>query len=140
MSAFTLTRWLAASTDRVWDIIGDPASSPGPGIDVTVERAGSVDGTGLIRIVRLGRGRFREEITSVGPGYALGYRLLSGAPVRDYTGSVTLDESPDGGTVVRWSISFRPSIPGSGPLVSFLTRRSVKRVLDVVDARTRTSP
>ncbi len=73
----------------------------------------------------------------VGPGYALGYRLLSGAPVRDYTGSVTLDESPDGGTVVHWSISFRPSIPGSGPLVSFLTRRSVKRVLDVVDARTR---
>jgi hypothetical protein len=105
---------------------------------VTVECPGSVDGTGLIRIVRLGRGRFREEITSVGPGYALGYRLLSGAPVRDYTRSVTLDESPDGGTVVRWSISFRPSIPGSGPLVSFLTKRSVKRVLDVVDTRTRT--
>ena len=140
MSAFTLTRSLVAPTDRVWDIIGDPASSPGPGVDVTVERAGSVDGTGLIRIVRLGRGRFREEITSVGPGYALGYRLLSVAPVRDYTGSVALDESPDGGTVVRWSISFRPSIPGSGPLVSFLTKRSVNRVLDVVDARTRTSP
>ena len=140
MSAFTLTRLLAAPTDRVWDIVGDPASSPGPGVNVTVERAGSADGTGLIRIVRLGLGRFREEITSVGPGYALGYRLLSGAPVRDYTGSVALDESPDGGTVVRWTISFRPSIPGSGPLVSFLTRRSVNRVLDVVDARTRTSP
>ena len=110
MRVFTLTRSLAAPADRVWDIVGDPASSPGPGVDVTVERAGSDDGTGLIRIVRLGRGRFREEITSVGPGYALGYRLLSGAPVRDYTGSVALDESPDGGTVVRWSISFRPSI------------------------------
>jgi hypothetical protein len=64
--------------------------------------------------------------------------LLRGAPVRDYTGSVALDESPDGGTVVRWSISFRPLIMGTGPLVSLLTKRSVKRVLDVIDARTRT--
>ena len=40
----------------------------------------------------------------------------------------------------RWSVSFRPSIPGSGPLVAFLTRRSLNRVLDGVDARTRESP
>jgi len=138
MNAFTLTRSLAASTDRVWAVIGDPGSSPGPGVDVTVERPGAADGTGLIRTVTLGRGRFREEITSVGPGFALSYRLLWGAPVRDYTGSVALDESPDGGTVVRWSISFRPLIMGTGPLVSLLTKRSVKRVLDVIDARTRT--
>ncbi len=116
MSAFTLTRSLAAPTDRVWDILGDPASSPGPGVDVTVERAGSADCTGLIRVVRLGRGRYREKITSVGPGQAYTYRLLSGAPVRDYRGSVALDESPEGGTVVRWRIDFRPTVPGSGPL------------------------
>ena len=140
MSALTVTRSLAATTERVWDILGDPATSPGPGVNVTVERAGAADGTGLIRVVRLGRGSFREEITSVGPGYALGYRLLSGAPVRDYTGAVTLHESGEGGTVVRWSVSFRPSIPGSGPLVSFLTKRSVRRVLDSLDARTRMSP
>jgi Polyketide cyclase / dehydrase and lipid transport len=140
VNAFTLTRSLAAPTDRVWAIIGDPGSSPGPGVNVTVERPGSADGTGLIRIVMLGRGRLREEITSVGPGYTLSYRLLSGAPVRDYTGSVALDESPDGGTVVRWSVSFQPLITGTAPLVSFLTKRSLKRVLDVIDARTRVSP
>ena len=140
MSALTVTRSLAATTERVWDILGDPATSPGPGVNVTVERAGAADGTGLIRVVRLGRGSFREEITSVGPGYALGYRLLSGAPVRDYTGAVTLHESREGGTVVRWSVSFRPSIPGSGPLVSFLTKRSVRRVLDSLDAHTRMAP
>jgi hypothetical protein len=65
--------------------------------------------------------------------------MLSGAPVRDYTGSVVLDESSDGGTLVRWSVSFRPVVPGTGPLVSALTKRSLKRVLDVIDARTRTS-
>ncbi len=140
MRALTVTRPLPAATERVWDVIGDPATSPGPGVNVTVERAGAADGTGLIRVVALGRGRVREEITSVGPGYALGYRLLSGAPVRDYTGAVTLQDSRDGGTVVRWSVTFRPSIPGTGRLVSFLTRRSIGRVLDSLDARTRGSP
>ena len=138
MSALTVTRSLAATTERVWDVLGDPATSPGPGVNVTVEQTGAADGTGLIRVVSLGRGSFREEITSVGPGYALSYRLLSGAPVRDYTGAVTLHESRDGGTVVRWTVSFRPAIPGTGPLVSFLTKRSVGRVLDSLDARTRT--
>jgi polyketide cyclase/dehydrase/lipid transport protein len=139
MKAFTLTRSLAAHPDRVWAIIGDPGSSPGPGVDVTVERPGSADGAGLVRVVMLGRNRVREEIASVGPGYTLSYRMLSGAPVRDYTGSVVLDESSDGGTLVRWSVSFRPVVPGTGPLVSALTKRSLKRVLDVIDARTRTS-
>jgi hypothetical protein len=31
MSALTVTRSLAATTERIWDIIGDPATSPGPG-------------------------------------------------------------------------------------------------------------
>jgi len=115
MSTLTVTRSLAATTRRVWDVVGDPATSPGPGVDVTVERAGAADGTGLIRIVRLGRSSVREEITSVGPGYALGYRLLSGAPVRNYTGAVTLHESPEGGTLVHWSVSFRPSVTFLGP-------------------------
>jgi Polyketide cyclase / dehydrase and lipid transport len=140
VNAFTLMRSFTAPTDRVWTIIGDPGSSPGPGVDVTVERPGSADGAGLIHVVRRGRSRVREEITSVGPGYALSYRMLSGAPVRDYTGSVALDEAPDGGTVVRWSVSFRPLVIGTAPLISYLTKRSLKQVLDVIDARTSISP
>jgi hypothetical protein len=66
--------------------------------------------------------------------------MLSGAPVRDYTGSVALDEAPDGGTVVRWSVSFRPLVIGTAPLISYLTKRSLKQVLDVIDARTSISP
>ena len=131
MSAFTFMRSRAAPPDRAWENVAEPAPSPGPGVEVTVERPGTADGAGPIRVVRLGRSRFREEITSVGPGGTPTYRLLSGAPVRDSTGSVALDESPDGGTFVGWSIDFRPSVSRSGPLVSFLARRSVSRVLDI---------
>ena len=40
MNHFTITRSLDASPDRVWEIIGNPGTSPGRGVDVRVERPG----------------------------------------------------------------------------------------------------
>ena len=74
MNTRRLTRSINAPVERVWAIVGDPGSSPGPGIEVRVEHAGSVDGTGLVRAVKVGPGTVREEITGVGPGRVLRYR------------------------------------------------------------------
>ena len=132
MNQFTITRPLDAPVDRVWEIIGNPGASPGRGVDVRVERAGEADGTRLVRVVKVGMATAHEEITAVGPGHVIRYRLLKGAPVRDYTSGVTLEESPGGGTLVSWEARFRPLVPGTGWAVSLLSRRTLNRVLDAV--------
>jgi len=129
---FTITRSLDAPVDRVWEIIGNPGASPGRGVDVRVERPGSADATGLLRVVKVGRATVHEEITDVGPGNVIRYRMTKGAPVRDYTSGVALEASPDGGTLVSWDARFRPLVPGTGWAVSLVSKHTLNRVLDAV--------
>jgi hypothetical protein len=133
----TIVRSLDAPVDRVWDIVGNPGASPGPGVDVEVEQPGAPDGTGLTRAVKIGLATVHEEITRVGPGYAVRYRMTKGAPVRDYVGSVALEESAGGGTQVSWDIQFRPVVPGTGWLIALVSKRTLNRVLDAVAASAR---
>jgi uncharacterized protein YndB with AHSA1/START domain len=132
VNRFTITRSLDAPVDRVWEIIGDPGASPGPGVDVRVERPGAADGTGLVRVVKVGLATAHEEITDLGPGHVIRYRLIKGAPVRDYTSSVELEASPGGGTVVSWGARFRPLVPGTGWAVSLASKHTLNRVLDAI--------
>ena len=132
MNHFTITRSLDAPADRVWEIIGNPGASPGRGVDVRVERPGAADGTGLVRVVKVGLATAHEEITDVGPGHVIRYRLIKGAPVRDYTSGVALEESPGGGTLVSWDARFRPLVPGTGWAVSLVSKHTLNRVLDAV--------
>ena len=78
-------------------------------------------GVGAVR--RLGRGPFgaSEEILAYDPPRRLGYTVLSGLPVRSYRADVDLE--PDGdGTRIRWTATFEPKVPGTGPLLRrFLT-------------------
>ena len=132
MNQFTITRSLDAPVDRVWEIIGNPAASPGPGVDVRVERPGAADGSGLVRVVKVGLATVHEEITDVGPGHVIRYRMTKGAPVRDYTSGVALGESPEGGTLVSWDARFRPLVPGTGWAVALVSKHTLNRVLDAV--------
>ena len=132
MNQFTITRSLDAPVDRVWEIIGNPGASPGRGVDVSVEKPGAADGTGLVRVVKVGLTTAHEEITDVGPGHLIRYRMIKGAPVRDYRSSVSLEESPDGGTLVSWRARFRPVVPGTGWAVSLASKHTLNRVLDAL--------
>ena len=51
----------------------------------------------------------------------------------DYVGSVTLEEPPDGGSPAHWAIRFQPKVPGTGWLVTALSKRTLKQVLDLVE-------
>jgi hypothetical protein len=139
MSGFTLARTFEAPPDRVWEVVGNVGASPDPRIKVEVEREGSAEGVGTLRLVSLGPLSLREEITSVGPGYAYGYRVLKGVPVRDYTGAVALEERSPGRTDLRWIVRFRPRIPGSGSVISWSTKRLINHLLDAVADRTRSA-
>ena len=137
MNHLRIVRSLDAPVDRVWEIVGNPGVSPGPGVDVEVENPGAEDGTGLTRVVRVGRVTAHEEILGVEPGRVVRYRATKGTPARDYEGRVTLEESPRGGTTVSWDVQFRPLVPGTGWLIELVTRRTLNRVLDAVTTTTR---
>jgi Polyketide cyclase / dehydrase and lipid transport len=114
MNSFTIERALNAPVDRVWGIVGNPGVSPGPGVIVSVDRPGSPDGTGMVRSVKIGPATVHEEITSVGPGPVITYRMTKGAPVHDHSSILALTEAPDGGTHVSWDVRLRPVVPGTG--------------------------
>jgi hypothetical protein len=83
-----------------WEREGDPA----PG------------GVGAIR--KLGRWPVfgREQIVVCEPPSYLAYTLLSGNPVRNYRADVALTSDGDG-TLIAWSGTFEPLIPGTGRLL-----------------------
>lgn len=137
MNRLRIVRSLDATVDRVWAVVGKPGVSPGPGVDVSVVRPGAPDGSGLIRAVKVGPVRAHEEILQIGPGHLVRYRTTKGAPVKDYVGSVSVDDSPSGGARVTWDVEFRPIVPGTGWLISRLTERTLNRVLDAVAASSR---
>jgi hypothetical protein len=137
VNRLTIVRLLDAPVDRVREIIGNPGISPGPGVDVEVERPGAPDGAGLARVVKVGPARVHEEIIRVDPGGAVHYRVTKGAPARDYVGSVSVDKTMDGSARVTWDVQFRPLVPGTGWLITRVTRRTLNRVLDAVAASAR---
>jgi len=91
-----------------------------------LERTGdpAPEGVGAIRILRRGRTTGRDEIVEVVPDRRLGYRSLSGLPVRDYRAHVDLEPHGDG-TTIRWEASFEPKVPGTG----WILERGLRRFL-----------
>ena len=50
--------------------------------------------------------------------------MLSGVPgVRDYAAEVTLIPTPAGGTDIRWRVSLRPALAGTGGALRWMLRR-----------------
>ena len=115
--------WAALADSRGW-----PAWSPNDSAEIVREGDPDPDGVGCIRIFRTGRVTVKEEITAFEPERRVAYRLLSGIPVRDYVGEVTLAPGADhpGVTQLVWRSSWRPKYP--------LTRGALRRGFqDVVD-------
>ena len=83
---------VAAPVERVWSVVTDHEgmSAWSPGVSVTLERPGEPDGAGAVRVVRMAGLRIREQVTAAERHRFLRYRCLSGLPLRDYQGEVTL--------------------------------------------------
>jgi hypothetical protein len=109
-----------APREAVWELLADARSWSEWGAWQTseLEREGSPPPGGVGAIKRMIRRPVttREEVTVFEPPSALGYTLLSGLPLRDYQGRVTLTDSPEG-TEIRWRTEFDAKIPGTGGLL-----------------------
>ncbi len=93
-----------------------------------LERAGArePEGVGAIRIFRKGKVTGRDQVAELIPDRRFSYLHLSGLPIRDYRADVDLEPSGEG-TRIRWHISFRPKVPGTGWLWRWGIERFVKQ-------------
>ncbi len=107
---------------------------------VWVTREGFPDknGVGSVRAFAAAPG-LREEVVLFEPPSRTQYRIVAGpVPIADHLGEVTF--APEGsGTKVTWSVSFRPTIPGTGWIVErslvMLFRRMLASLARDLDSR-----
>jgi uncharacterized membrane protein len=124
---------IAAPSRRVWELLADHEGMPAwmPVREVVRRRPGrpEANGVGARRVVRASGLAIEERITAFEPERRLVYEVVEGAPVRDHRGEVLLE--PDGdATRVRWRVSLRPLVPGTGWLLRRIVGRLVGRGLE----------
>jgi hypothetical protein len=95
-----------SSTYPVWSMVGA----------YEMERAGEKEphDLGEIRILKTWPFTAREEMIEFESNRCVGYKLLSGFPMRDYRARTTLEPLPGGGTRITWQSSFYPKYFGTG--------------------------
>ncbi len=137
MATFTLVRTTAAPPETVWEVIADyrayPDYTPLRRVDLEKEGEPPPNGVGAIRVLHAIGPAIREEVAEFEPPTRLVYRMLSGAPIRDHVGTVTLEPAEvDGrqGTRLVWAIDTTPTVPLGKGLVVAVTKNAVKGLVD----------
>lgn len=131
MPAFVLTRKVDVPADRVWGLCGDFTKSPGPGVLVQVEKNGDPH-IGAERTITIGSVKVRERLVAVDPSRSFSYTVLSGAPMKEHLAKVELN--PHGSsTEIRWSVEFKPKVPGIGWIVSMVTKKAINQYIDEIE-------
>jgi hypothetical protein len=119
----------SAPASDVWPLIGEARRwrewSFLTQSDLVQEGESAPDGVGAVRrFTRYGIGS-TEQVVAWEPPHHLGYTILSGFPVRHYRADVTLASENDG-TLVSWSATFDPKIPGTGRVMRAVLRRMLR--------------
>jgi uncharacterized protein YndB with AHSA1/START domain len=135
VASFTLERRVAAPPDVVFDILTDHRGYA----DITplrraeLEREGepAPNGTGAIRVLSAVGPPMREEVLAYERPSRFSYAVLSGLPVRDHVGTVSLEED-DGGTRITYAVKLIPTVPLGEGLVVAGVRQGIKVLLEGV--------
>ena len=137
MASFTLERDVAAPPEVVFDVLTDHRgyAEITPVRKVELEREGepAPNGVGAIRVLHSVGPPLREEVIGFERPGRFSYRLLSGAPVRDHVGTVSL--KPGGaGTKVTYAVRTTPTLPVAGAAVVAVVKLAIKQLLNGVVA------
>jgi uncharacterized protein YndB with AHSA1/START domain len=128
MSNFTIERTIDAPPHEVFAVLTDHRgySKITPVRKSVLEQEGSPvpDGVGAIRSLSLIGPPMREEVLEYEVGKRFVYTLLSGLPVKDHVGTVTLAKDKEsGGTKMTYTVETTPT---AGPL-NFAVMAGIKR-------------
>ena len=129
MVEFTLTQTTTAPIEKVFDAL---TNHRGIADYVALCRRSTLDregipapnGVGAVRRIEALGPAIVEEIIEYQRPTRYAYKLISGAPVRDHVGTVTL--RPVGsGTEVSWHLTSKPKIPGLNWLLTPVLKKII---------------
>ncbi len=134
MATFTITRKLELPSEKVWATVTDFTRAPSPAIIIEIEEKGDPEenGIGAIRNINIKGAKARERLESVDAPNSISYRMLSGAPVKEYVGTVNV-VAQDGATLINWDVKLIPKIPGIGWIVAMVIRKAINRFIDAIE-------
>ncbi len=133
MASFTLVREVKAPPETVFEVLTDHRRYA----EITrlrrseLEREGepAPNGVGAIRVLTAVGPPIREEVVAFEPPTRFSYKVLSGLPVRDHLGTVSLEPS-ESGTRVTYALKSIPTVPIAGKLVMLGIKRGVTELLN----------
>jgi uncharacterized protein YndB with AHSA1/START domain len=135
VASFTLFREVAAPPEVVFDVLTDHRryAEITRLRKATLEREGdpAPDGVGAIRALTAVGPPIREEVVVYERPSRFSYKVLSGLPVRDHLGTVSLEPSA-AGTKVTYALKAIPTVPFAGRVVMFGIERGVTELLNGV--------
>jgi uncharacterized protein YndB with AHSA1/START domain len=119
----------SGSPDDVWSLLADASTWAQWGAWSSVEiEGGGQQGPGSVRVLVKAPFRLRERVTSWEPGKRMEYELLDGMRASGYKAEVTLEPSPQGGTVIRWHSTYRRAAPLTALVLRFAVPDACKRL------------
>ncbi len=138
MTSFTFVREVGAPPEVVFDVLTDHRGYA----EITalrksvLEREGvpAPNGVGAIRAVSAIGPPLREEVIAYERPARFSYKVLSGAPIRDHLGTVSLEPNGDGTRIV-YAVKMIPTIPLIGGLVVGLTKLGIGLLLNGVTSK-----
>jgi hypothetical protein len=137
VASFTLVRDVAAPPDVVFDVLTDHRryAEITPLRRSELEREGepAPNGVGAIRVLGALGPPLREEVIAYERPSRYSYVLLSGLPVRDHVGTVSL-EPAGAGTEVTYALRTNPTVPLAGGAVVAVVKQAIKLLLGGVCA------
>ena len=132
----TSTATVHAPVDRVWEVLSDHEgmSRWAPGLKVALRSEGSTDrnGLGAVRVIDAPgpAPSIVEEVVAFEPGHRLGYRALSGVPLKGYGGDVQL-RALGGSTEITYTITADQRVPfverAAAKAISFVLLKALVR-------------
>ncbi len=135
MASFTLFREVDAPPEVVFDVLTDHRRYA----EITrlrkstLEREGAPapNGVGAVRVLAAVGPPIREEVVVYERPRRFSYKVLSGLPLRDHLGTVSLEPS-DAGTKVTYALKAIPTVPFAGKVVMLGLKRAVTELLNGV--------
>lgn len=135
MAEFVLTRKMEAPPEVVFDTITDHRrySDYTPIRRAELEREGDSEpnGKGAIRVLHVAGPPMRERVIAFERPHLFTYELLSGLPVRDHIGTVTVDPAGSG-SLMTYRVETTPTIPLAGPAFVAALKLSIGRLMAAV--------
>jgi uncharacterized protein YndB with AHSA1/START domain len=137
VASFTLFREVAAPPETVFDVLTDHRryAEMTPLRKSVLEREGepAPNGVGSIRKLSAVGPALREETIAFERPNRFSYKLLSGLPVRDHVGTVSLEADGDR-TKVTYAVRTHPTLPVVGGVVVAVVKQGVTQLLNGVSA------